>query len=749
MSIVKKLYGLFVGLSLLPIVAVSFLGYATVSNRITTQIYYNANALADRQKQNVQLVLQNGDALANTITVSYDLRHALQAYLAKPSAQSLAIIQNEIGAVRARSASLNVLDTAVVNLDGKILAATTASEVGKQIPNMPPLDQVNRANIVQGSGRIANIEFWRRISLDGVNLGVARVTTTASNLNGVAQDYTSLGEKGQTLLAQKDAKNHSMLITPTRFNQSATLTSAPSSLPFFASDKLHTKIKDDTGAETLMVSRHIANANADWSLLLAMNLSEVFAPLQSLRQTLFISVAAVTILIIAAIAYFARRFTRPIVALTRTTETISAGDFTQKVTIHSKDEIGRLATSFNRMADRLAASYGQLERKVVERTTQLQQKVQEVERAKAKDEAIIGSMGEGMVVTNSQGAVLLVNEIARGLMNLTKEQAGVLDLKAYPFYDDKGVQIPLAQTPLAQVLQKREKLKQDVSITEPNGAKRVINIVASPVVENGTLIGSIQIFRDITKEREVDRMKTEFISLASHQLRTPLSAIKWFSEMLINGDAGELSKEQSEFASNIGASAERMIELVNSLLNISRMESGRIIIDPQPTDLKELVTGVVNDVKAKTEERAQNLIVSVHEDLPKVNLDPHLIGQVYMNLLTNAIKYTPKNGEITVFVSRSGNDVLSQVTDNGYGIPKAQQDRVFQKFFRAENIVKVEADGTGLGLYLIKAIIESSGGKIGFKSEEGKGTTFWFTIPLSGMKAKKGEVTLDEGSAKH
>jgi PAS domain S-box-containing protein len=361
------------------------------------------------------------------------------------------------------------------------------------------------------------------------------------------------------------------------------------------------------------------------------------------------------------------------------------------------------------------------------------------EAREAKDQAILSNVGDGLIVTDAAGNILMINKVATAMMRVEDgEVDGKVIYEKFPLYDQNGEFVPRERRPIFLVLHTGQRVKESFEFRRSDGTKFFIDITATSVMQSGKLTGAIAIIRDVTKEKDVDRMKTEFISLASHQLRTPLSAINWFSEMLLAGDAGPLSDPQKEFAQNIIDSTRRMIDLVNALLNISRIESGRIIVDPKLTDLSKLLDGIVHDLKGKIEERQQNLAVSVYHDLPLIN-----IGQVYLNLLTNAIKYTSKGGDISVLVSRKGDELISQVSDNGYGIPKSEQGRMFQKFFRATNIAKVETDGTGLGMYLIKAIIESSGGKIWFESEEGKGTTFWFSLPMSGMKARAGEVSLE------
>ena len=376
------------------------------------------------------------------------------------------------------------------------------------------------------------------------------------------------------------------------------------------------------------------------------------------------------------------------------------------------------------------------------------QKTNSLKEEKEKTEVLLSSIGDGVLAIDQNFKITYANNVAQKLLGWTSKELIGKDV-----YDNitvkDGTNKTIAKKKRALSLAVKSGKTISSSIINPvyyvrkDKSKFPVAITASPVKLNGKFSGAIDVFRDITHEIEVDKMKNEFISLASHQLRTPLSAIKWYTEMLLNGDAGNLGPEQSNFIGNISISNQRMIELVNTLLNISRIESGRIIIDPKPTDLKELISNVVGEFKSKIKEKNQKIIININPNLKKVNCDPKLIFEVYKNLISNAIKYSPKKGEIQIFVSSDKDSVISQITDNGYGILKKDQSKVFTKFYRGENILKIETEGTGLGLYLIKSIVESSGGKIWFKSEENKGTTFWFKLPLKGVNQQKGEVSIN------
>lgn len=277
-----------------------------------------------------------------------------------------------------------------------------------------------------------------------------------------------------------------------------------------------------------------------------------------------------------------------------------------------------------------------------------------------------------------------------------------------------------------------------------NGEVYTALISISPIIDkSGDIIYFVGIERDVTKEREVDREKTEFISLASHQLRTPLSAMKWYGEMLLDGDGGKLNREQKDFVENIYHANERMIALVNILLNISRIESGRLIINSHPVELVGIVKGVREEVDPLAEKKHISMSFEISKGLPKIRTDGKILHHILLNLITNSIKYSKANGSIHVVLSQKEGDILTYVRDTGVGIAKEEQGKVFQKFFRGKNVIKMETDGTGLGLYLVKYLVETLGGKIWFESEENRGTAFFYTLPVEGTKSRRGEVALD------
>ncbi len=231
--------------------------------------------------------------------------------------------------------------------------------------------------------------------------------------------------------------------------------------------------------------------------------------------------------------------------------------------------------------------------------------------------------------------------------------------------------------------------------------------------------------------RELDKTKDEFISLASHQLRTPLTAVKGYLSMLEEGDAGRVNRAQREYLETARHSSEQMVRLISDLLNVSRLAGGRFVVDRQPTDLAALLREEVAQVRPNAQAKGIRLVSHVPRRLPKVSADPDKIRQVMMNFLDNAIYYTDE-GSVTVSLRRRGKMLEFTVTDTGIGVPVAAQKKLFKKFFRAENAKQSRPDGTGLGLYLAKRVVEVQGGEIVFESVPGQGSTFGFRLPLKG-----------------
>lgn len=260
---------------------------------------------------------------------------------------------------------------------------------------------------------------------------------------------------------------------------------------------------------------------------------------------------------------------------------------------------------------------------------------------------------------------------------------------------------------------------------------RELQLYSTPVGDDGGYLGRLFVFRDVTREREVDRMKTEFVSLVSHELRTPLTSIKGFTEMVLDGDAGEINEEVEEYLGIVHSNADRLVALVNDLLDLSRIESGRIQLKAEPVDLSQLIKVVVATMQPKVQEKEQRLAVSVDPAAANVVGDRDKLVQVLTNYVSNAHKYTQDGGAIRIEVSRQDGLARVAVSDNGHGIAPQDQVRLFTRFYRVDNDMTRDVGGTGLGLSIVKQLIELQGGQVGVHSALGEGSTFWFTVPLA------------------
>jgi two-component system, OmpR family, phosphate regulon sensor histidine kinase PhoR len=232
---------------------------------------------------------------------------------------------------------------------------------------------------------------------------------------------------------------------------------------------------------------------------------------------------------------------------------------------------------------------------------------------------------------------------------------------------------------------------------------------------------------DVTQEREIAQMKSDFVSFATHQLRTPLSGIKWMLELAMDEQA--VPDGAASYMKDALGASQRLIQLVNDLLDISRLESGRMKATPQLVDLVELTRTVLTDLKLQLDEKGHRLTLKTSGDALAVFADPQLLRQVMLNFTSNAIKYSPRHSDIRVALTGEQDVVRWQIKDTGIGIPKESQRHLFEKFYRADNVAALETDGTGLGLYLVRLIVEQLGGHVGCESEEGRGATFYFTVP--------------------
>jgi PAS domain S-box-containing protein len=358
----------------------------------------------------------------------------------------------------------------------------------------------------------------------------------------------------------------------------------------------------------------------------------------------------------------------------------------------------------------------------------------------SKSQAILESIADGVVVNNPQGQVILVNPAAEQILNRSCSYVETGEVhRLIEAFDDPG-RTP-ALTAIEQMLAQANtpsRIEDTSVVLEMDN--RVINAHMAPVVaRHDEFLGVVTILRDITKEVEADRAKSEFISTVSHELRTPMTAIKGYTDLLFGGAVGSLNDNQKHFVNVIQNNTGRLIALINDLLDISRIETGRVRFEPAPVKLGDIIADVVEAMAARSQERGLTLTYEVDVDLPEVMGDRDRLYQVLTNLIGNAINYTTEGG-VTVEAADVEMAVQVSVRDTGVGIDPEDIGHIFDRFYRADDPVVQEASGTGLGLPIVKMFVEMHGGRVWVDSEKGKGSKFIFILPVPGAELEPKET---------
>ncbi|MBN1977936.1 MAG: response regulator [Anaerolineae bacterium] len=400
---------------------------------------------------------------------------------------------------------------------------------------------------------------------------------------------------------------------------------------------------------------------------------------------------------------------------------------------------------FRNFLSQVATAIGNAEvyRLISQQAQELGQMFRQQQEQATEREAILTSIADGVVVNDMEGNIILVNPAAERILGVSEKELLSRDFDSlFAAFGSQGEEeAGAAMETLLNTSVPEAAKSYKINLEADN---RVIHALLSPVLSlRGDFMGVVTIFRDVTKEVEADRAKSEFVSTVSHELRTPMTAIKGYTDLLHAGAAGPINDEQKRFLTTIKSNTDRLTALINDLLDISRMETGRIRFEPRSLQVGEVVADVVNVLAGSAEDKHLRLNYEVAAGLPDVMGDRDRLNQVLTNLIGNAIRYTPDGGEIDVKVYLVERAVRVDVRDTGIGIAPEDMAHLFERFYRADHPLVQETRGTGLGLSIVKMFVEMHGGRIWVESEPDQGSTFTFIlpIPVSAAEARRPSVS--------
>ncbi len=482
---------------------------------------------------------------------------------------------------------------------------------------------------------------------------------------------------------------------------------------------------DEQGRDALVAYRYLPTLG--WGLLFQSDRQTALGAVRSLAFT-HASIGTLLLILAGILALLlARQLTEPLRLLTARVANLGPGDWKLRRSVHTGDEVEALDAVLTDMAKRLSTVYEHQEEEIAHRTAELR-------RQYALDRTILETIGYGVLTVDAKGFVTGANPAALRLLSMdVKNTTGSSVTDVVRICGHRGNPLT-GKHPVLQCLSTRSTVRSPASahfsVQRSDEGLLPVLYTVTPLMEGSKIFGAILVFQDITEERKIDYLKSEFISLASHQLRTPLSALRWYTELFAERK-NNLDKEQRSYLKEMQLSVERMIRLLTSLLRASRSDTDDLHPEIKQVDVRTIARELHEDSEAASHEAGVGCTLHLPKTAVILKTDATLLRIVLQNLVGNAIKYSAHNAgkKVSVTLEQARSGIRFIVADQGMGIPKEEQKRVFQKFFRAKNVRMMDTDGNGLGLYITKTIVERLGGKIEFTSKEHEGTVFTVSFP--------------------
>jgi two-component system phosphate regulon sensor histidine kinase PhoR len=427
--------------------------------------------------------------------------------------------------------------------------------------------------------------------------------------------------------------------------------------------------------------------------------------LYSLEKSFLLS-SLVSLIIVILLAYFlTRSLTQPILEMTQKVVQLVSTTLDREVQVNSKDELGSLSKAIGEM------------------DIQLKNTIEEISREKDYLQTILKGMMEGVLVVDEKKHIKMMNEALRSLLAVSSDVADKTPLEI--------IRNAALESAIERVLQGGKSEAFEMEVPDAGGKTLEVNVVAiSSASEDsdGTVLGAIAVFHDITRLKRLEKIRQDFVANVSHELRTPLTTIKGYAETLLEGAIKE--DVASQFVQVINRHADRLTKIVEDLLTLSKIESREFSLKPEGLSISELINSTLDVVKEEADKKGMS--ISWSESIPSLFMvgDRKGLEQVLINLLDNAIKYGREGGNIKISVCENPNaEIQISVEDDGIGIPKEDLPRIFERFYRVDKGRSKELGGTGLGLSIVKHIIQAHGGNVWAESQIGKGSTFYLTLP--------------------